>query len=184
MNEVERPKNQGYWYLFRNKKTIAWKTGTSFGYRDAWAVGITPDYAVVVWVGNASGKSSAELTGIKKAAPILFDIFSILPLNNTTYPVPYDDLQMVRVCKQSGYLPSPFCEETVNEIVCKQPLKIRTCPYHKFVYLDSSETYRVNSDCEEVYKIKIRPFFCFTTGNGVVLQTQKSFLHTSSTIQK
>lgn len=159
MNEVERPKNQGYWYLFRNKKTVAWKTGTSFGFRDAWAVGITPDYAVVVWVGNATGKSSAELTGIKKAAPILFDIFSILSLTNTTYPIPYDNLQIVQVCKQSGYLPSPFCSETVDEIVCKRSLKIRTCPYHKLVYLDSTGKYRVNSECETVHNISKRSFF-------------------------
>ncbi len=159
MNEVERPKNQGYWYLFRSKKTIAWKTGTSFGYRDAWAVGITPDYAVVVWVGNATGKSSADLTGIKKAAPILFDIFSILHLTNVTYPIPYDDLQMIRVCKQSGYLPSPFCNEIVNEIVCKKTLKIQTCPYHKLVYLDSTCKYRVNSECESVHNIRKRSYF-------------------------
>ncbi|MCX7861997.1 MAG: penicillin-binding protein 1C [Bacteroidales bacterium] len=159
MNEVERPKNYGYWYLFKNKLDIAWKTGTSFGFRDAWAIGVTPEYAVLVWVGNATGKSSPELTGIKKAAPILFDIFSILPHRHIKFTPPYDDLQIIKVCKQSGYLPSPFCKELNKEIVCKTSLKIKTCPYHKLVYLDTSGNFRVNSDCESVQNIVTQSFF-------------------------
>jgi penicillin-binding protein 1C len=159
MNEVERPQNQSYWYLYQNKRNIAWKTGTSFGFRDAWAVAITPDYAVAVWVGNATGKSSAELTGIKKAAPILFDILAILPYKKSDFEIPYDDLQIIKVCKESGYLPGQHCNEHISEITSKTNIKIKTCPYHKLIFLDSSGKFRVHNDCEDASKIKKETFF-------------------------
>ena len=60
-------------------QTIAWKTGTSYGFRDAWAVGVTPRYAVGVWVGNATGEGKPGLVGAQTAGPVLFDIFNYLP---------------------------------------------------------------------------------------------------------
>ncbi|MCK7531856.1 MAG: hypothetical protein MZV63_12950 [Marinilabiliales bacterium] len=64
--------------VFRQCPDIAWKTGTSFGYRDAWAVGTTPEYVVAVWAGNADGEGRPGLSGISSAAPLLFDIFRLL----------------------------------------------------------------------------------------------------------
>lgn len=62
-------------------QTIAWKTGTSYGFRDAWAVGVTPRYAVGVWVGNATGEGKPGLVGAQTAGPVLFDIFNYLHLH-------------------------------------------------------------------------------------------------------
>lgn len=159
MVDVERPANEQYWYLFKTKQKIAWKTGTSFGFRDAWAVGISSDYSVGVWVGNATGEGSAELTGIKKAAPILFDIFSVLPHTSSWFETPYDDLQVIEVCKQSGYPASYNCNEKVKSVTCKRPIKVKLCPYHKQFMLDSSQKFRVNSDCESVSKMVKKTFF-------------------------
>ncbi len=159
MVDVERPSNEQYWYLFKTKQKLAWKTGTSFGFRDAWAVGISPDYAVGVWIGNATGEGSAELTGINKAAPILFDIFSVLPQRSAWFETPYDNLQVVEVCKQSGYPASFNCSDKVKCIVCKKPVKVRVCPYHKLYMLDSTENYRVHSECESVSNMVKKVFF-------------------------
>ena len=79
MEEVHRPENQIGWQNFSSSKKVAWKTGTSFGYRDAWAVGVDGKYVVGVWIGNADGIGRDGLVGVKKAAPVMFDVFNILP---------------------------------------------------------------------------------------------------------
>lgn len=79
MKEVMRPGEEGLWQQFSSSQTIAWKTGTSFGFRDGWAVGVTPKYVVAVWCGNADGEGRPDLIGIKTAAPVMFDIFRLLP---------------------------------------------------------------------------------------------------------
>jgi len=77
--EVARPGDEGYWEKFSSSRKVAWKTGTSYGQRDAWAIGVDPDFTVAVWVGNASGVGRAGLTGTQSAAPILFNTFNLLP---------------------------------------------------------------------------------------------------------
>ena len=76
MVAVTRPANESFWEKFLLPQTgIAWKTGTSYGNRDAWAIGCTPDYVVGVWVGNADGEGRPGLTGATAAAPLMFDVF-------------------------------------------------------------------------------------------------------------
>lgn len=159
MVDVERPTNEQYWYLFKTKQKISWKTGTSFGFRDAWAIGINTDYLVLVWVGNATGEGSAELTGIKKAAPIMFDVFSILPLPKSWFAIPYENLQLVNVCKQSGYPASMLCEDKIPCLCPKTNIKVRPCPYHKEIFLDSTLQFRVHSNCESVQNMLKKVFF-------------------------
>ena len=79
MRQLERPNSEGGWKYFESSRDIAWKTGTSFGFRDAWAIGVTPEYTIGVWVGNATGEGKQGLIGVKTAAPILFDVFNQLP---------------------------------------------------------------------------------------------------------
>ena len=74
MTEVNRPGINQHWAAFNGNK-IAWKTGTSYGARDAWAIGVTSKYVVAVWVGNASGEGIAGMTGTSTAGPLLFDVF-------------------------------------------------------------------------------------------------------------
>lgn len=160
MVEVERPKEEQWWYLFSSKQKVAWKTGTSFGFRDAWSIGVTPDYVIGVWVGNSTGEGSAELTGIKKAAPILFEIVNLLyPKATGWFSMPYDDLQLVETCKQSGHPASVLCDDKIKTIAPKTFIKVRPCPYHKIVFLDSTGTYRVNSECESPFYMKKETFF-------------------------
>ena len=75
MEEVMRPGEEGLWQQFSSSQKIAWKTGTSFGFRDAWAIGVTSKYVVAVWAGNTRWRRRAGLIGVQTAAPIMFDIF-------------------------------------------------------------------------------------------------------------
>jgi penicillin-binding protein 1C len=158
MKEVERPDAEGNWELFDNARTIAWKTGTSFGFRDAWAVGVNSRYAVGVWVGNADGEGRPGLIGVEKAAPILFDVFNILPNNAEWFYQPFDDMMRIEVCKKSGYRASEMCEkDTVWG--CKNGIKVKQCPYHKMVNLDKTEKYQVTSACEEPFNMAHKNWF-------------------------
>jgi len=96
LREVNRPDGNENWAFFDDSQPIAWKTGTSFGFKDAWAVGTTPKYTIGVWVGNADGEGRPGLTGIKSAAPILFDILALLPQSGW-FNIPYDDLILTKV---------------------------------------------------------------------------------------
>lgn len=134
---------------FYNSKSnkIAWKTGTSFGFKDAWCVGLCPEYTAVVWVGNSSGLGRPGLIGLHTAAPLMFELIGQLNCS-ATWPIPYGEMHPIAVCKTSGYLPSPDCEE-IDTIW--NPIKINeldVCPYHHSYYVDESEKYRIFYDCD------------------------------------
>lgn len=146
MVEVVRPGDDMFWRQFAAARRIAWKTGTSFGNRDAWAIGVTPDFVAGVWVGNASGEGRPGLTGIAMAAPVLFDIFRSLP-SSTWFGVPDQSLTGLAVCRYSGYRASGFCEAIDTILVPKAGLKTAPCPFHQLIHLDSTGTWQVTSDC-------------------------------------
>jgi penicillin-binding protein 1C len=158
MEEVNRPDMENNWKEFSSSQRVAWKTGTSFGFRDGWAVGCTPRYVVGVWTGNADGEGRPGLTGIGTAAPILFDIFNLLPASEW-FDMPFDDLKKVSVCRKSGYRNSEWCEETDSVWIPPAGLRTHACPYHQLIHLDASGKWRVTSDCEPTAKMVHRPWF-------------------------
>jgi penicillin-binding protein 1C len=147
MVEVSRPDADQQWQQFSSSHKIAWKTGTSFGNRDAWCIGVTPEYVVAVWVGNASGEGRPGLTGVGVAAPVLFDIFKGLPAT-TWFKTPSDALIQVRVCRYSGYRATSLCEYNDTLAIQKPGVKTVPCPYHQLIHLDMTGRWQVNSDCE------------------------------------
>ncbi|PZR41753.1 MAG: penicillin-binding protein 1C [Azospira oryzae] len=149
LKEVYRPGEESGWKYFNNTKKIAWKTGTSFGFRDGWAVGVNAEYAVGVWVGNADGEGRPGLTGTETAAPIMFDIFSQLP-GNAWFQMPKEELSPITICSRSGHRATPLCNETEIMWVTRKGLETAPCPYHKKVHLSRDNKYQVNSDCESV----------------------------------
>ena len=157
MKEVNRPEGDEAWRFYDSSIEIAWKTGTSFGNRDAWAIGTNAHYVVGVWVGNASGEGRAALTGITSAAPILFDVFNLLP-KQKWFQTPVNDLELAQTCSLSGYLAQNDCPKT-NQFICKNGKKTSICPYHKLVHLDASEQYQVNTNCESTTKIVNKKWF-------------------------
>ncbi len=147
MNEVMRPGEEMLWTQFNAAQKIAWKTGTSFGFRDGWAIGITPKYVVAVWVGNADGEGRPGLTGISTAAPVLFELFKLLPASSW-FEIPYDDMQYVKTCSKSGFIAGDACNSTDSTLVPLSATRTAPCPFHQLVHLDATGRYRVNSDCE------------------------------------
>ncbi|WP_421939380.1 penicillin-binding protein 1C [Pedobacter sp.] len=158
MEEVMRPGDEGLWEQFSSSQRIAWKTGTSFGFRDAWAIGLTPQYVVCVWVGNADGEGRPGLVGIEAAAPVLFDIFRLLP-NGKWFEIPITKLKKAKICKQSGYKAGEYCQEAIEELIPTAGEKTIICPFHKRIHLDQTGTYRVNDQCEQVINMQHQNWF-------------------------
>lgn len=158
MKEVNRPESDESWEFFDGSKQIAWKTGTSFGFRDAWAIGTTKDYVVGVWVGNADGEGRPGLVGVQAAAPILFDVFDVLP-NSDWFAKPFDEMQEVSICKLSGCRASADCDAVEDQYIQQSGLKTEPCPYHVLVHLNNNETYQANSSCEDVSNIIHKSWF-------------------------
>lgn len=158
MSALNRPEEEADWQQFSSMKKIAWKTGTSYGNRDAWAIGVTPRYVIGVWVGNASGEGRSGLTGVGHAAPILFDLFSLLP-SGGWFDTPYDELARFAICRKSGYKASPYCEQTDSVLLPLAAGKTAVCPFHRLVHLSPDGRYRVNSSCAPVGQMISRPWF-------------------------
>lgn len=153
MTELLRPQDYVGWMQFLSKNKIAWKTGTSFGFRDAWAVGLDSKYTVAVWVGNADGEGRPNLTGTAAAAPIMFNIFNILS-HKKWFSKPSSDIIKIKVCKQSGYKASEICPDSQLQDCPSGSEKTKQCPFHKLIHLDESGAYRVTSNCYPVAKMK------------------------------
>lgn len=157
MEEVNRPEGDEAWKFYDSSLKIAWKTGTSFGNRDAWAIGTNSRYVVGIWVGNATGEGRPTLTGVTSAAPILFDVFNLLP-RQRWFDTPYNDLAEVEVCQLSGYLAKENCPK-IKQWVSKKGKSTKVCPYHRTVHLDKTEQFQVNSSCESIDNIVTRNWF-------------------------
>jgi penicillin-binding protein 1C len=158
LKKVNRPEGEAGWQYFSSSSNLAWKTGTSFGFRDAWAVGTTPAYVIGVWAGNADGEGRPGLTGITAAAPLLFDIVNMMGTGEWFEP-PYEELTPVKVCALSGFRAGIDCPETLEVISCIEGLRSETCPFHQLIHLDSSKSMMVNADCYPADKIKNEPWF-------------------------
>ena len=157
MLEVERPGVDGSWEVFENRKKIAWKTGTSFGFRDAWAIGVTPQYTVGVWVGNADGEGRPDLVGVKAAAPVLFDIFDVLKTPKW-FDIPYDEMVEMPICAESGFRNKSICEHVDTVLmpqICERSL---VCPYHQTIHFDDKNN-RVHSNCVTPSQMTHKPWF-------------------------
>lgn len=157
MEEVNRPEGDEAWKFYDSSLKIAWKTGTSFGNRDAWAIGTNSRYVVGIWVGNATGEGRPTLTGVTSAAPILFDVFNLLP-RQKWFATPYKDLEEVEVCRLSGYLAKEGCPK-IKQWVTLKGKTTSICPYHKTVHLDQAEKFQVNSSCESIENIVVKNWF-------------------------
>ncbi|MEO3406877.1 penicillin-binding protein 1C [Mucilaginibacter sp. CAU 1740] len=148
MEEVMRPGEEMLWQQFSSSQRVAWKTGTSFGFRDGWAIGVTPKYVVGVWVGNTDGEGRPGLTGINTAAPALFEIFRLLPVARDWFEMPTGEMVKINVCRQSGYRAGQYCQDMDEQYVPKSGLKAPVCPYHQLVHLSADARWQVNGNCE------------------------------------
>ena len=158
LKELYRPGEESGWRHFESAKKVAWKTGTSFGFRDGWAVGVNGEYAVGVWVGNADGEGRPGLTGTDAAAPILFDIFSRLP-GQAWFDVPNSELVEIEVCARSGWRATDHCAQRKLQLVTRQGLSASSCPYHRKVHLSPDGRYQVHANCADLQQIRTESWF-------------------------
>jgi penicillin-binding protein 1C len=158
MENLKRPNGEQGWKNYSHSSRIAWKTGTSFGFRDAWAVGTNAKYVVTVWVGNSNTVARPLLTGSLASAPIMFDIFSSLD-NGKWFPKPQQDMDAAYICRESGYKAGPNCTHIDTVDIPKAGKHSRLCPFHKLIHLDKQELYRVNSSCYSPSKTVAKKYF-------------------------
>ncbi len=130
---------------FATSRKIALKTGTSFGFRDAWSVGVTPEYVVLVWVGNASGEGRPELVGGQCAAPIVFDIFGRLPATRW-FATPHHELQQTAICKYSGMKAGKDCA-TIDTVLEVDNTATPLCKYCTKIMVTTDLRERVYQQC-------------------------------------
>jgi penicillin-binding protein 1C len=138
MSNISRPREEKSWELYVTDQKVAWKTGTSFGYKDAWAIGFNGRYACGIWVGNQDSEPRSGLTGIQRAAPVLFKIFNSLPHNRwfSTQP-PITRRDIITACRQSGKLAGPLCKYVHKVQSPPQSMKLKQCTYHQIVALNT-----------------------------------------------
>jgi penicillin-binding protein 1C len=149
LTDLKRPGLEYHWRKFEHQHAIAWKTGTSYGHKDAWAIGVSPQWTIAVWVGNFDGEGNVQLAGTTSAGPLLFDVFNALPYNPELnwFKKPYDEFKQIRICKTTGFLAGPSCTEidTVDAPIYMEPLRL--CPFHKTIFVDKEERFAVCSEC-------------------------------------
>jgi penicillin-binding protein 1C len=124
----------------RGRWPIAWKTGTSWGFRDAWSAGIVGPYILVVWIGDFEAQGNSSFVGVDAAAPLFFRIADALNLQKPDEvikpPEPPPGVIRVAVCAESGDLPNKYCPQTAETWYIPGKSPIRVCQLHRVVTLD------------------------------------------------
>jgi len=134
-----RPDDDGS-LAVRGRWPAAWKTGTSWGFRDAWAAGVIGPYVLVVWIGNFAGQGNPAFVGIDAAAPLFFRITDALnlarPEQSVPRPTPPPGVTRVTVCLESGDLPNVYCPHTVDTWYIPGKSPIRVSQLHRAVAIN------------------------------------------------
>lgn len=158
LTELSRPAEVSGWRHFTSARKIAWKTGTSFGYRDGWAIGVTPTHVVAVWVGNADGEGRPGLTGTDAAAPVMFDIFAQLK-GASWFAEPRAEMKQITICAQSGQRVGEFCPSAYSAQVVSAGLSSAPCSYHRQIHLTHDRRFRLHRSCATGAEIETATWF-------------------------
>ena len=154
IDDLKRPGQDYFWRNYASQWRIAWKTGTSYGNRDAWAVGTAPDWTITVWLGNFNGQENKELSGLNAAAPLFFEIFNSLNKDyyQDFFDRPDNSLEEIKVSAQTGYrLEQQIIDQGLADLTIvlapKSAKPLRYSPYEKIVYTNQAKTTEVCSLC-------------------------------------
>ena len=162
LQEVHRPGVHGSWRSFGSARQVAWKTGTSFGFRDGWAIGVDPNVVVAVWVGNHDGEGRPGLTGFQAAAPLLFDLFDLFE-DSGWFEEP-TGLAEIEVCSHSGQRAGPDCPESRTEVVPLAALKSTGCSFCRRIHCERDCAQRVHAGCTTLDEMHSEPWFVLPPG--------------------
>lgn len=148
LTNLARPDLPVQWQQSTYIPKIAWKTGTSYGRRDAWSIGYNKNYTIGVWVGNFSGEGVAELSGSEKAAPLLFNLFNAIDhyQKKEWFTVP-EELSMRYVCAETGKLPNTYCTNLIIDYYIPGISPTVTCNHLKKVFISPDSTVSYCSAC-------------------------------------
>jgi len=144
LTRVKRPDLPLEWQNSADLPKVAWKTGTSYGRKDAWSIGYNKNYTIGVWVGNFSAEGVQELSGATSAAPLLFEIFNTLDYRSEAewYDAP-ENIEFRLICSETGLLPDNFCKQIISDSYIPSISSVKTCKHLKMSYIsvDSSISY-------------------------------------------
>lgn len=171
MTHLARPDGERSWRSFNSSQLIAWKTGTSYGDRDAWAFGLNGEVLVAVWVGNADGEGRANLTGIKAAAPLMHSIMRLSESNPKWLEALKPHMASRKVCNVSGLLANEHCPAITEQTGTNADL-VGLCRYHQNYILDNTGSYRVNGNCYTLSKSTNKAIFVLPPTQGYYYRQQ------------
>ena len=136
---LQRPDLPRAWRLTRDAPAVAWKTGTSYGHRDAWSIGFSSRYTIGVWAGNFDGRGQKGLAGSEYAAPLLFALFRAVEGGTAHLVRPHGShLGAVTVCALSHELAGPFCPGSESVTMLAGRSKLSPCSYHRRMFVDTA----------------------------------------------
>jgi len=147
LSKINRPDFPLNWQSTEHMPKIAWKTGTSYGKRDAWSIGYNKHYTVGIWLGNFSGQGVAELSGANIATPLLFKIFNTINYDSDEewFSQPAD-CDIRKVCSETGLTPNDFCTSIITDYFiplvspskkCDNMQEVMVSPDEKISYCQS-----------------------------------------------
>lgn len=161
LTRLQRPDLPNHYQMAANLPKIAWKTGTSYGRRDGWAVGYNSNYTIGVWTGNFQGNGVPELNGAEFAVPLLFNIFNaIQSLQNDDWFAPPPDLDYRLVCSESGLPPDTFCVNRVIDYFLPGISPSTRCNHLEKHFVNQNQTISYCRNCipEKGYREVMYPF--------------------------
>lgn len=148
--------------LFENAKgvpAIAWKTGTSYGRKDAWSIGYNKDYTIGVWVGNFDGTGVAELNGAGIATPLLFRLFNTIDKSAIKeWNKQPAEVGFRYVCKETGKVPNDYCSETIMDYFIPGISDNHRCDHIKKIRLSADEKISYCTSCMPLTGYKFKSF--------------------------
>ncbi len=144
LSKVKRPDLPTEWQNSADLPKVAWKTGTSYGRKDAWSIGYNKNYTIGVWVGNFSSEGVQDMSGATTASPLLFEIFNTIDYRSEAewYDVP-EDVKFRLVCSETGLPPNSFCKNITTDAYIPLISTSEICNHLQTVYVspDSSIAY-------------------------------------------
>ena len=148
LSKISRPDFPLNWQATEHMPRIAWKTGTSYGRRDAWSIGYNKAFTVGVWIGNFSGTGVHELSGAHTATPLLFKIFNSIDYDaDASWFEPPADMGVRKVCTESGLPPGAHCNNTITDYFIPMVSPGTPCEHLKEVKTDPAGTLSYCNGC-------------------------------------
>jgi penicillin-binding protein 1C len=155
LSRINRPDFPLHWEATAHLPKIAWKTGTSYGRRDAWSIGYNKKYTVGVWVGNFSGEGNAELSGAHTATPLLFRIFNTLDYDaDRAWYAPPKELEQRMICSETGMPPATHCSNLMLDYFIPGISATQTCNNYEEMAVSADEKISYCKSCEPAQGFK------------------------------